>query len=83
MEIGFWISEEHWNKGILSSAVPVMTHYIFNHFDVCRIFALVFERNLSSQRVLEKCGFLLEGRMRKAAIKENIYLDVLVYSLIN
>lgn len=69
-EIGYWLGEEYWGKGIISQAVNWMVAYGFENFDIVRIFAGVFETNHASQRVLEKCGF-----SRDAIIKKNIYKD--------
>ena len=56
-EIGYFIGEEYWNRGIATKAILLMTEYAFSNFDIVRIYAGVFDKNKSSMRVLEKSGF--------------------------
>ena len=64
-EIGYWLGEPFWGKGIATMAVAKMTDFAFSHFDLDRIQAEVFEWNPASSRVLEKAGYSLEGRLRR------------------
>lgn len=81
-EIGYWLGEPFWGKGIATAAVKAIVDYGFSTFDIIRIFAGVFESNMASARVLEHAGFTLEGRMRKSVFKAGNYLDQLSYSLL-
>ena len=81
-EIGYWIGEDYWGRGITSDILPVMVGYIFKHFQVNRLFACVLEGNVSSMRVLDKAGFRAEGIHRKAAVKNNQYLDEYIYAIL-
>jgi RimJ/RimL family protein N-acetyltransferase len=74
-EIGYFIGEPFWNKGLATKAVGEMVSYITSTFAVVRIYAEVFEHNKASMRVLQKNGFYLEGIRRKAVIKNNVLLD--------
>ena len=74
-EIGYWLGEPFWNKGIVTEAVRQMIEYCNYYFDIIRIYAEVFETNKASMRVLEKNGFYLEGVRRKAVYKNNILMD--------
>ena len=56
-EIGYWIGEKYWNKGIMSRALKDAVHYIFQNTPLIRLYANVFESNYPSMRVLEKVGF--------------------------
>jgi RimJ/RimL family protein N-acetyltransferase len=69
-ELGYWLGEPFWGRGIATEAVTAMVTYSFQHFDLHRIFASVFERNLASIRVLEKCGFVREAIHYKAVVKK-------------
>lgn len=82
VEMGYWLGEAHWGRGIVTDAVRALTHYVFSNFDVCRIYSTVFEENPASVRVLEKAGFACEGRLRKAATKGGHTFDLLLYALI-
>jgi RimJ/RimL family protein N-acetyltransferase len=68
-------------KGITTEAVQQVVEYGFKTFDVDRIFSRPFGTNLSSQKVLEKAGFKLEGKFEKAVYKNGKYLDELVYAI--
>jgi RimJ/RimL family protein N-acetyltransferase len=76
MEIGYWLGEPFWGKGIASKAVAEFCDMIWNEYPhVNRIYAEVFETNKASMRVLEKNGFSLECIRKKAVIKNNRLLD--------
>jgi RimJ/RimL family protein N-acetyltransferase len=64
----------------MTEAVCGFTEYVFESFDICRVFAGVFESNPASARVLEKSGYLFEGRMRKSVLKNGQMLDQLLYA---
>lgn len=81
-ELGYWIGEPYWNKGITTLAVKLIVMYGFENLGLERIYACVYDFNTPSQRVLEKCGFVYEGRSRKAVIKNGIIFDDLRYSII-
>ncbi len=79
-EIGYFIGEPYWNKGIVTQAVNIATAYGFEFLAIERIHTGVFDYNLSSQRVLEKCGFKKEGIFRKAIFKNGKFYDEIRYS---
>ena len=70
-EIGYFLGETFWNKGIMTQAVSLITEWGFKNLGIVRIHTGIFEFNKASQRVLEKCGFVHEGTFRKAVIKNN------------
>ncbi len=80
-EIGYWLGEPYWNKGIITKAIPQMIDYGFKHMDIVRIFARIFGTNIASQKVVEKCGFTLEGKYDKTLFKNGEYLDELIYAI--
>lgn len=81
-ELGYFISEEYWGKGIMTDAVKQICAYVFEHSDIIRIYAEPFAYNIGSCRVLEKAGFLFEGVLRQNAVKNGEVLDMRMYSLI-
>ncbi len=81
-EIGYWLSEEFWGRGIATAAVRALSEYAFAQFDLARIWACVFEWNPGSMRVLEKAGFTREGILRRAATKDGQTIDVVLYAMI-
>ncbi|TAK06363.1 MAG: N-acetyltransferase [Candidatus Manganitrophaceae bacterium] len=80
-EIGYWLGEPFWGRGITTEAVRAVTEYAFKNFDLCRIEAGVFEWNLASMRVLEKAGFECEARLKKSVTKDGITVDQLIYAM--
>ena len=81
-EIGFWLGEEFWGRGIATEALAAVTAHAFAHHDLCRIYARVFEWNLASMRVLEKAGYACEGRLKKAVTKAGRTLDEMIYAVV-
>jgi len=79
-ELGYWLGEPFWGRGIMSEAVEAFTRAAFESFDLDRIFAMPYARNVASARVLEKAGFTLEGRLRSNVIKDGEVLDSLLYA---
>lgn len=69
-EIGYWLAEPFWGKGIATEAVQEMTQYAFKYFDIHRLYAGVFEYNPASMRVLEKAGFHFETILYQSVFKE-------------
>jgi [ribosomal protein S5]-alanine N-acetyltransferase len=80
-ELGYWIGEPFWGKGIGTKAVELMVKHGFENLELNRIYAGVYGFNLASMHVLEKCGFEKEGILRKAVIKNNIVLDEHRYAI--
>lgn len=74
-EMGYFIGEPFWGKGIASKAINLMIDYIYNNFNIIRIEAGVFDFNKPSMRVLEKNGFHLESIKRNAVIKNEKIID--------
>lgn len=81
-ELGYYISEEYWGKGIMTDAVKLLCDYVFKHIDIIRIYAEPFAYNTASCRVLEKAGFQCEGTLRSNAVKNGKVLDMKMYSKI-
>ena len=81
-ELGYYIAEEYWGKGIATQAVNKICDYVFQNSDILRIFAEPFSKNIASCRVLEKAGFQCEGTLRSNAVKCGKICDMQMYSLI-
>jgi RimJ/RimL family protein N-acetyltransferase len=81
-EIGYWLAEPHWGKGIVTGALKEMITYSFDTFDIVRLYARPFSNNPASERVLEKAGFQFEARLKKSIFKFGEYYDELIYSIV-
>ncbi len=80
-ELGYWLAQPFWGKGIITEAILQMTDYGFATFDINRIFARPFGTNKGSQKALERAGFTLEARFDKTYFKNGMYQDELVYAI--
>jgi [ribosomal protein S5]-alanine N-acetyltransferase len=80
IEIGYFLGEPYWGKGIATEAVKQLVALLVADYDVIRIYAAVFENNKGSMRVLEKNGFELEAIHRKSVFKNNVLLDEYVWA---
>ena len=81
-ELGYYIAEEYWGKGIMTKAVKQICNYVFDNSDILRIYAEPFAFNAASCRVLEKAGFQYEGTLRSNAIRNGKVIDMKMYSLL-
>lgn len=80
-ELGYWLAEPFWGKGVVTKAIIQMIDFGFKTYDIDRIFARPFGTNIASQKVLEKAGFILEGRFERSLFKNGEYLDELIYAV--
>jgi ribosomal-protein-alanine N-acetyltransferase len=78
--LGYWLGEEFWGRGIMTEAVAAFTDFCFENFPLRRISAEVFANNPASARVLEKTGFIFEGRLKNNVVKDGELLDSLLYA---
>ena len=78
-EIGYYLLQEEYSKGIMSEAVKLICEIAFKELDIIRITGQVYEPNIASRRVLEKNGFILEGIMKNAVIKNGNIFDLCIY----
>lgn len=80
-ELGYWIAEEYWGKGIITSAICKIVNYGFENFEINRIFARPFGSNIASGKALEKCGFHLEATIPLSIIKNGMIEDERIYAI--
>ena len=80
-ELGYWLGEKYWGKGIISKAIREIIPWAFKTYDITRIYARPFGSNMASQKVLEKAGFILEARIKENIFKNGAYLDELIYAI--
>ena len=81
-ELGYWLAQVHWGRGIVSEAVHALTRYAIETHGLVRIYAVPFANNAASCRVLAKAGFVCEGRMRRSAIKAGVVGDQCLYAYV-
>lgn len=81
-EIGYWLGEAHWDRGIASRALDALAEHIFATTGILRLFATVFSHNTASMRVLRKAGFRQVGILQNAAVKNGRVIDLHYYERI-
>jgi len=81
-EVGYWLGEAVWGKGLGTAALNAFSGWAFAEFDLRRLYAAVMVDNLGSRRVLEKAGFVLEGILRQHALKDGVLKDQAYYGLL-
>jgi RimJ/RimL family protein N-acetyltransferase len=82
-EIGYWLGEAFWGRGIATEALVLTTEHAFRHVNILRMFALPFAENAGSVRVLNKAGYIYEGRLRSSSVKFGTPRDQLLYARVN
>lgn len=81
-EIGYWLSASYWGRGIMTEVVQAVTEYALQAYSLTRLFAVPYEWNPASCRVLEKVGYVREARMRRSAIKDGCVIDQFLYAYV-
>jgi RimJ/RimL family protein N-acetyltransferase len=78
-ELGYWLARRYWGRGITKEAIGLILKYGFREMKFVRIYARVMRPNIASSKLLEKCGFAYEGRLRKAVLQRGRWMDMLCY----
>lgn len=81
-EIGYWLGEPFWGRGIVTEALAAVTRFAIETHHLTRVYALPYARNAASCRVLEKAGFTLEARLRRSAVKDGEIIDQMQYAFV-
>lgn len=79
-EVGYWLGEEYWGKGIAPEALEAFASWCFDTLGLIRLHAHVFVGNPASARVLEKAGFVREATLLHSAVKEGVAQDEWLYA---
>ena len=82
-QIGYWLSEPLWGKGLMTEALEAVIKFAFGKLGLHRIYATTHIDNRASQRVLEKLGFRKEGVLRKHGRLQGQWTDSVMYGLLN
>lgn len=81
-EIGYWLAESYWGRGIVAAAMEDMVEYLWKNTEIVRLYATIFGFNDASARVLEKVGFRRVGVLEKSAFKNGRFIDKLLYEIV-
>jgi [ribosomal protein S5]-alanine N-acetyltransferase len=80
-EVGYWIAEPFWGRGIGTKALKFIIDYGFKTFAITRIFAIPFPHNIASQHVIQKSGMVLESVIKDCLIKNDVVMDEIIYAI--
>ncbi len=81
-EVGFFIDEKYWGKGIAAQALGKLEEFIIEKTNLSRIEMRMAMENKASQRIAIKCGYENEGILRQMLLVEAKYYDCYLYSKI-
>ena len=79
-EVSFWLTPACWGRGFASAALLKLVRIAFDHHGLNRVYAFHMARNPASGRVMAKCGFHLEGRLRQRVWKDRRSEDAILWS---
>jgi ribosomal-protein-alanine N-acetyltransferase len=80
-EIGYWVGEAFWRRGITSDAVRQVTDWAFAAVpEITRIHAPIFSWNEGSQAVVRRCGYVREAALPQSAITHGKVIDRVVWA---
>jgi RimJ/RimL family protein N-acetyltransferase len=82
-EVGYWLGEKYWGRGITTAALIALTEYAFKELHLTRVYAVPYARNAASIKVLRKAGYICEGLMQRSAIKDGVVLDQFLFAKTN
>ena len=82
-EIGYWLGRRYWGKGLMGETVKLILKFGFEQLKLHRIYGVVFEENIASQKVLKKSGFKFEGKLRDEFFRDKKWYNGLIYGLLN
>ena len=82
VELGYWIGEPYWHKGVATKAIEIMTTLAFEKENINRIFARVFENNMASMKALLKNNYKQEAILKQAVYKNNRFLDEYIFAIV-
>jgi RimJ/RimL family protein N-acetyltransferase len=82
-EVGYWLGEDHWNRGIVTEPLRLLTTHLFEEVQLLRLFAVPLAGNDGSIRVLEKAGYAREGLLRASCVKFGAACDQLLFATVN
>lgn len=82
-EIAYWIGKELWGSGYATEAGEAILEFAFLHKQYHKVYARHCMTNPASGRVIQKIGMMQEGILRDHVMKENQYVDLVYYGIIN
>jgi ribosomal-protein-alanine N-acetyltransferase len=82
-EIGYMLLPEYHGKGIIPEAINEIVNYGFKQMKLHSIEAIIDPKNITSEIVLQKTGFVKEAHLKENEYYEGRFLDTVIYSILN
>jgi [ribosomal protein S5]-alanine N-acetyltransferase len=79
-ELGYWLLPDFWGQGLMQEAAQDFLLQTYRNTKINRLYAEVEEPNLASQRLLQRCGFVLEGLSRECEFKDGRFISLYQYA---
>jgi RimJ/RimL family protein N-acetyltransferase len=79
-ELGYVVAAEARGRGVATQAVGLLTRWGFDELGLERITLVIDRANLASEKVAERCGYVREGTLRSAHVKDDIRADTGLWS---
>lgn len=80
-ELGYWLGEEYWGKGIATASIKAITVYALKSLNLKRIYATASIKNVASVKAMEKAGYVFEGILKKYAYKNGEDIDAAMFAM--
>ena len=81
--IGYVLAKSHWGQGLMTEAAKQVMRYAFETLRLDMLTVYHYPFNDRSRRVIEKCGFVCEGTLRRSFTRyDGVMLDSVCYSLL-
>jgi ribosomal-protein-alanine N-acetyltransferase len=79
-EIGYLVDEGYWGRGIAPRAVRLIEAFAFEKLRLLRLEILIATPNTRSVTVAVKCGYTMEGRLRRRLFAKGVFYDAYLYA---
>ncbi|WP_425755845.1 GNAT family N-acetyltransferase [Ihubacter sp. rT4E-8] len=82
-ELGYNLAEDHWGHGYMTEAAKEVLRFAFCELHLKQVGICTSKVNFRSQRIIEKCGFVYEGTLRRTYLTYDGSLrDSMVFSIL-
>lgn len=75
-------NDEYLGKGVGKQVTSLILKYGFNELGLNRIYLSLIKENLAAFNLYKKMGFVNEGCLRQAVLKNDIYYDSVLMSIL-
>jgi ribosomal-protein-serine acetyltransferase len=81
VEIGYWLGEKFQGHGIMTKACRTLVDFAFYEYQLHRVQIRCATGNTKSHAIIERLGFIKEGKTRQAEFLYDLYVDLYIYGM--